>query len=354
MNLASIQRIHEITPIDGSDAIETAHVLGWQVVIKKGEYSIGDLCTYIQIDTVVPDSPEFSFLAARNFRVRTIKLRKQISQGLIIPLPVGSWKEGDDVTEIIGIKKYEKPGNNPGDQKPRIPKIWYKKYWWLFKHRVVFRLFPGLEPKFKSPFPSHLVFKTDETRIQNIPRVLHSHKGKVFSVSYKLDGSSITIIHEKKWYGSKFRICSRNFELHGNGNEWTKTFNDTGFKKQILKLVEHFKTDEIIVQGEMIGRPNGNHHDLENNEIRLFNIFVRGKKIDPATFYSVCRKMDIPRCPNFGLIELDHSMEEILKISQTKDPLNPKVACEGMVWRSIDGDLSFKAINNDYLLKHEK
>jgi len=87
MNLASVQKILNIAPIVGADAIETATVLGWQVVVKKGEYKVGDLCVYIQIDTVVPDKPEFEFLRERSFRVRTIKLRKQVSQGLIVPLP---------------------------------------------------------------------------------------------------------------------------------------------------------------------------------------------------------------------------------------------------------------------------
>jgi RNA ligase (TIGR02306 family) len=80
MNLASAQRIVKITPIEGADAIETAMVLGWEIVIKKGEYQVGDLCCYIQIDTVVPEKPEYEFLRDRKFRVRTIKLRKQISQ----------------------------------------------------------------------------------------------------------------------------------------------------------------------------------------------------------------------------------------------------------------------------------
>ncbi|MFK5283304.1 hypothetical protein ACI3PL_27400, partial [Lacticaseibacillus paracasei] len=82
------------------------------VVIKKGEYKVGDLCCYIQIDTVVPDLPQYEFLRERSFRVRTIKLKGQISQGLIVPLPKGKFKEGDDVTDVIGVKKYEKVDNN--------------------------------------------------------------------------------------------------------------------------------------------------------------------------------------------------------------------------------------------------
>ena len=216
MNLASVQKVIKLTPIEGADLIETATVLGWEIVVKKGEYKVGDLCTYIQIDTVVPELPEYEFLRERKFRVRTIKLRKQISQGLIVPLPKGNWKEGSDLTEIIGVKKYEKPDNNNPEryEKPRMPKKWYKKWIYLFKYNFLLKLFPKLQRLSRSPFPENLVSITDEERIQNIPQVLSQYAGKLFVVSYKLDGSSITIIHSKVLGKSKFRICSRRFELH--------------------------------------------------------------------------------------------------------------------------------------------
>ena len=122
--------------------VETATVLGWTVVVKKGEFKVGDLCTYIQIDTVVPEKPEFEFLRERKFRVKTIKLRKQLSQGLIVPLPEGKFKEGDDVTELLGVIKYEKPDTNPQlYEKPRVPKVWYKKCLYLAKMNVLYKLF---------------------------------------------------------------------------------------------------------------------------------------------------------------------------------------------------------------------
>jgi RNA ligase (TIGR02306 family) len=131
MNLASVQKIVDIQPIEGADAIEKVQVLGWWVVTKKGEYKVGDLCSYIQIDTIVPEKEEFEFLRKSNFRVKTIKLRQQISQGLIVPLPTGKWKEGDDLTEILGVKKYSKIVEVE-DRPERAPKIWWKKYLLLF------------------------------------------------------------------------------------------------------------------------------------------------------------------------------------------------------------------------------
>lgn len=354
MNLASVQRIIDIKPIEGADNIVTAYVLGWQVVIKKDEFKIGDLCTYIQIDTVVPETEYFDFLRERKYRVRTIKLRKQISQGLIIPLPAGKWKEGDDVTDIIGVKKYEKPDNNPERyEKPRIPKKWHKKAIYLFKYNFLYKLFPALKRKQRSPFPKHLVSITDEERIQNMPQVLKAYNGKLFVVSYKLDGSSITIIHSKILGKSRFRICSRKFELHDKKNDWYRVFNDTDFKYEILKLVNHFDTNDIIVQGEAIGKFNGNHHNVKE-QIRLFNIYVKGKRLNQKDFIDTCLKLNIPHCPLYKEVILNHTLESILKESEIKDCINPHVDAEGLVWRCVDDNLSFKVINNRYLLKNNE
>ena len=354
-NLASIQKIIDIQPIPDSDNIERASVLGWYVVVKKGEYQIGDLCTYIQIDTVVPDLPEYEFLRERKFRVRTIKLRKQLSQGLIVPLPKGKWKEGDDVTDLLGVKKYEKPDNNPERyEKPRMPKVWYKKWVYLFKYNFLYKLFPSLRKKNKSPFPKGLVPITDEERIQNIPNVLEQYKGKEFITSYKLDGSSITIIHSKVAMKSKFRICSRRFELHDTSNDWYKVFQNTDFKSEVLKLVKHFATNDIIVQGEAIGKFNGNHHNLPTEQIRLFNIYVNGKRLKQNDFLAVCLAKNIPHCPLYKRVVLNHSMEEILKMSEIKDYINPSVDAEGLVWRCIEDNMSFKVINNKFLLKNNE
>lgn len=354
MNLASVQKVLKLTPIIGADMIETATVLGWEVVVKKGEYKVGDLCAYIQIDTVVPELPEYDFLRERKYRVRTIRLRKQISQGLIVPLPSGKWKEGDDITDVLGIKKYEKPDSNPERyEKPRMPKKWYKKWYYIFKYNFLFKLFPMLQKKSRSPFPKHLVSITDEERIQNIPQVLEQYKGKLFVVSYKLDGSSITIIHSKVLGKSKFRICSRRFELHDKKNDWYRVFKDTGFDNEVLKLVNHFSTNDIIVQGEAIGKFNGNHHNLQREQIRLFNIYVSGKRLNQKEFLKVCLANNIPHCPLYKEVTLNHTLPEILKESEIKDILNPVADVEGLVWRCIDDNMSFKVINNNYLVKEQ-
>lgn len=355
MKLASVQKVISLEPIEGAEFIEKATVLGWEIVVKKGEYKVGDLCAYIQIDTIVPELPEYEFLRERKFRVRTIKLRKQISQGLAVPLPVGKWKEGDDVTEILGVKKYEKPDNNPERyEKPRVPKVWYKKWIYLFKYNLLFKLFPKLQKLSRSPFPKNLVSITDEERIQNTPKTLEHYKGKLFVVSYKLDGSSITIIHNKVLGKSKFRICSRRFELHDKKNDWHKVFTETKFENEVLKLVNKFNTNDIIVQGEAIGKFNGNHHNLQSEQIRLFNIYVNGKRLNQKEFTQVCLSNNIPHCPMYKEVILNHTLPEILKESEIKDLLNPNVDAEGLVWRCVEDNTSFKVINNKYLLKNNE
>jgi RNA ligase len=354
MKLASVQKIIDIQEIPGADNIELVYLLGWQIVVKKNEYKIGDLVCYVQIDTVMPELPEYEFLRERKFRVRTIKLRSKISQGLIVPLPIGFWKEGQDMTDIIGVKKYEKPNNNPErEEKPKMPKVWYKKWLYIFKYNYLYKWFPGLRRLSRSPFPKHLVPITDEERIQNIPNVLTQYAGQKFVVSYKLDGSSITIIHSKTLGKSKFRICSRRFELHDKKNDWYKVFTETNFSDEVLKLVRFYKTNNIIVQGEAIGKFNGNHHNLQKEQIRLFNIYVDDKRINQWEFIHTCFVNNIPHCPMYKEVTLNHTLAEVLQMSEIKDVLNPSVEAEGLVWRSVDGTLSFKAINNKYLLKHE-
>ncbi|HEX9972761.1 MAG TPA: RNA ligase (ATP), partial [bacterium] len=142
--LATIQKIKNLEPIPEADKIEKATVLGWQLVVKKGDFKVGDHCVYCEIDSVLPEKPEYEFLRPRKFRIKTAKLRGQISQG--IAFPIGAIKElanveikeGLDVTEIIGVQKYEPP--------PAV-----------MMSGQVKGGFPGFIPK------------TDEMRIQSVP-----------------------------------------------------------------------------------------------------------------------------------------------------------------------------------------
>ena len=350
MKLASAERILDIQPIEGADKIVKAQVLGWWIVVKKDEFKIGDLVSYIQIDTVVPEESQYEFLRERSYRVRTIKLRKQISQGLIVPLPPGKYKEGDDLTSILKITKFSK---EIPDEPIKAPKIWYKKYIWLFKQRILFKLFPNLNKPSKLPFPTNEVPKTDEERIQNIPTTLTKYRGKQFVISEKLDGSSITILYNHKGK-NKYRICSRNYEMNNINNEWSKTFIDTKFSQHINELVKFFKTNNIIVQGELIGKPQGNLYKVEN-QIRLFNIYVDGKRISQHDFDTVTKILSIPAVPVIMKLPLEfESIEQILLYAEGKSKLNENTEREGLVFRDFENTISFKVISNKFLIKNNE
>jgi RNA ligase (TIGR02306 family) len=163
--LASIQLIRSLEVIEGADAIEKASVLGWQLVVKKGEFQVGDLCVYCEIDSVMPERPEFEFLKPRGMRIKTIRLREQVSQGICFPLsilPDGiALEENTDCTDILRITKYEPP----------IPAC--------------------LSGVVKGKFPSFIP-KTDETRVQVLQQLLSKYRGEKCYISEKLDGSSAT------------------------------------------------------------------------------------------------------------------------------------------------------------------
>jgi len=235
-----------------------------------------------------------------------------------------------------------------------MPKVWYKKWWYVLKYNVLVKLFPGLKTVNRNGFPKDIVSITDEERIQNIPRVLDTHKGKMFVAAEKLDGSSITIIHEKKWSKSKYRICSRRFELFNTDNEWYKVFVSTNFKQYIDLLVKHFNTNNVVVQGEYIGKPQGNKYKLSTNEIRLFNIQIDGKRLTQDAFYQICTQYNIPCCPFLEQFELNHTLPELLKYAEGKSKLNKNTEREGVVLRCIEDNLSFKVISNKFLLKNDE
>ena len=108
--LVSIQVVERVAPIEGADQIEQARVMGWTVVVKKGEFSPGDRCVFFEIDSVLPDgAPWAEFMRPRGFRVRTLKLRGVLSQGLALPVSIldGEVPEpGEDVRDRLRVVKY--------------------------------------------------------------------------------------------------------------------------------------------------------------------------------------------------------------------------------------------------------
>lgn len=326
--LASVQDIIAIEPIPNADKLEVAKVLGWSCVVLKDQFKAGQKIVFIEPDAILPERPEFEFMRARHFRIKTIKLRGQVSQGLVFPitiLPVTTILDadiGDDVTEVLGIKKYE----------PYVP--------------------AHLAGQVKGNFPEFL-HKTDETRIQAVPDVLTRWGGFGFQVTEKVDGTSLTAYLKDGVFG----VCSRNLDL--------KETEDNAYWKlaRELKLEEKLKSlgGNFALQGEMLGQGiQKNKYELPNVQLKLFNIFNidTGKYLDQDEFVQKAAYLCLDTVPMLDLVTLDHTVEQLVELSKGPSKLNPKVQREGIIFRPETemhdeelGRLSFKCINPEFLLK---
>ncbi len=325
--LASIQRVLSVEPIENADSIEKVNVLGWHCVAKKGEFKSGSLCIYCEVDSVMPDKPEFEFLKDRGFRIRTIKLRGQVSQGIcfptdILPSPI-ELKEGDDVTELIGVIKYEKP----------IP---------LSLSGQVEGYFPGFIPK------------TDEVRIQTVPDVLVRNKGQECYMTEKVDGCSITV-----WlHNGDFGVASRNLRYKDtDGNIWWVTAKRLGVESKLRNLGRN-----IALQGELLGNVQGNKYKLTQPTVKWFNAYDIDNQshLTYIDFSNLITQLGLDTVPMLGLIALSHTSDELVELSKGKSKL-ADIHREGVVFRTttkvVDlelGRLSFKVVNPDFLLKYNE
>lgn len=349
--LASVQIVSEIKSIDGADAIEKIRVLGWWVVTKKGEYSVGDRVVYCEVDSLLPERDEFEFLRKNcfkpelaehgdvirpaGFRIKTIKLRKQVSQGICFPLsilPDEVEPELDrDVSEELGITKFELP--TPANMKGRV----------------------------KGPFPGFLS-KTDETRVQILEDVLERHRGTEFVTTEKLDGSSFTAFLND----GEFGICSRNLWL-----DETDSSNDLARfaeKLDLLSKLESMRSKlgfDVALQGEMIGPGiQKNKYRLESVDLRVFNVFNIStyRYVDHGEFTEVISTVGLETVPILGTFALNHTIDELVEQSIGHSVLNRQTRREGLVFRplsetydeTLGGRLSFKVINPKFLLKYDE
>jgi RNA ligase (TIGR02306 family) len=329
--LASVVKIVEIQPIPGADAIVVATVKGWKVVVKVNEYKVGDLAVYYEIDSFLPIRPQFEFLrkssykrmgSSEGFRLKTIRLRGQISQGLLTPIPEGiiDPKEGDDLTEALDIVKYEPP----------IP--------------------AQLAGKIKGTFPSFIP-KTDEIRIQNFEsEVGFSPVGERVYVTEKLDGTSFTCYFNNGVFG----VCGRNWELsETSDNSLWRMANVLQLKE---KMTKHGKN--IALQGELVGAGiNGNLYGLSDHKLYFFTGYDidKGRRMffDELEWVLFGLQLQmVPLLEKYGFVIPNESniVDYMLKYAEGKSVLNMEVDREGVVVRGLEREFSFKAISNTYLL----
>ncbi len=333
--LATIQKIKNLEPIPEADKIEKATVLGWQLVVKKGDFKVGEYCVYCEIDSVLPDAPEYEFLRPRKFRIKTIKLRGQVSQG--IAFPIGSIKamenleikEGLDVSEIIGVQKYEPPSA-------------------VMTSGQIKGGFPGFIPR------------TDEMRIQSVPDVLTrpGNVGKRCYITEKVDGTSATYYIRN----GEFGVCSRNFELlETDSNIHWIVARQCDIENKLRKLNRN-----IGVQGEILGQKiQGNKYKLPTYKVLIYSIFDIDKfaYLKFEDFIALARETGFETVPVLrdDFILGRNDVNGLVELSNDKSVLNPEIPREGIVIRSViesqDSDLgrlSFKVVNLEFLLKYEE
>lgn len=346
--LASVQVVSAAEPIPKADAIERLRVLGWWVVAKKGEFRPGDRIVYCEIDSLLPERPEFEFLCPNcfkpaitdngaliqraGFRIKTVKLRGQVSQGICFALSIlpkrTSHETGDDVTEALGIIKYEPP----------IP--------------------VGMGGRVKGAFPAFLP-KTDEIRVQVLEKMLRRHAGRTFAMTEKLDGTSLTAFMRE----GEFGLCSRNqwIDETDRTNLLVRLAEELGLAEKLRQLREKFGFDPAV-QGEVIGPGiQGNKYALPRVELYVFNLLhvESYRLVDRTDQVRMLDAVGLNSVPVLGEMVLNHSVDELVAFSVGTSLLNPKTQREGIVFRpetelhdsDIGGRLSFKVINPQFLLK---
>lgn len=331
--LATVRKILELRQIEGADKIEIAIIDGWQCVTQKGRFKVGDLGCYFEIDSFLPIRPEFEFLrkncfrimhdGSEGFRIRTIRLRGIISQGLLLTFEEAlvnpGVQEGYDLTEALGVRLYEQP----------VPAV--------------------LRGVIKGSFPSFLR-KTDEERVQNIVGYLPSYSNIPFEITEKIDGSSCTCY----WKDDYFGVCSRNLDLkESEGNAF-------------WEIVKSLKINEILpkvgnyaLQGELYGEGvQKNPLKIKGRRLAIFNVFNIDKQrylwpVERKEFLS----KNFPELEHVPIIEefadiSKMTLDDILNLSIRKSMINPTRDVEGIVLKSQETRwFSFKVINNNYLLK---
>lgn len=333
--LASVRKIDNILPIPGADAIECATVGGWKVVVKKGEYLVGEAAVYCEIDSWIPHTlaPFLSkgkepreFQGIKGERLKTIRLRGQLSQGLLLPFDVlrgvvvtQSIEIDDDVTEFLGIVKWEKA----------IP-----------------AQLAGLA---RGNFPTAIP-KTDQERVQNLVKEIAHAQGDEFEITEKLEGSSMTCY----LIGDEFGVCSRNLDLketEGNSFWATARAEDIEAKMRELRVKSTFT--DFAVQGELIGPGiQGNIYNLTKCEFRVFDVYdiQSGEYLNPFARNLIVGMMRLKHVPVIDAeFVLNTDVDGLLTMAESKSEL-ANVQREGLVFKQNNGGFTFKAISNAYLI----
>lgn len=345
--LASIQKIKAVMPIPDADRLELVQVLGWKCVGGKDEFHVGDMVVYFEIDSFLPVCDEFEFLRKNSyrsnefmgegFRLKTMKFRGEISQGLCLgidklpKLQGMTLEKGMDVTEILGVREWEMPeragsgGTMIGDR-------------------------PGYIPK------------TDETRIQSAPELLNEFKGLPYYITTKMDGSS----HSIGVRDGEISFTGHNFTYKDDGKsafvEYVKT---AGIPEKMKTYAEEHGLSSLVLQGEWCGEGiQKNRLRLKKPEWFVFTARADNKRTDLATLKEICRHVGCQMVPveEEGDDLLAKYPDEAALLARAEGVGYNGTIREGIVIRpvtpvhsyTLSGPLSMKVINNKYLMKNDE
>lgn len=336
--LARIVRIDDVVPITGADAIDAAKVGGWTVVIKKNEFAAGDLAVYFEIDSFLPQgNPAWQFLVDKSCRVfngakghvlRSIKLRGQVSQGLLLGVDIlgDAGAPGDDVSEALGVVKYEAP----------VP--------------------AELSGIARGMFPSQ-VSKTDQERVQNLADELPEWSKDTqlsWEVTEKLEGSSCTFA----WLEQDLHVCSRNVDLMDTpGNSLWRLAKELDI---LTKFSQYCATRNLALQGEIVGfGVQGNIYGLRAQKFYLFDIYDADQKryLHPSERQAIAVQMGLDQVPVMDAAfrlptgAASEAMDALLALADGASLLKAAQLREGLVFKANEKPVSFKVVSNKYLLK---
>jgi RNA ligase (TIGR02306 family) len=356
--MVTVREVTDIFPIPGADFIVAAEVdRGWVCVTKKDEFKVGDWGVYFEVDSFLPaEDPRYKFLEKdtrtwrnkQGIRLKTIRLKKQLSQGLLMPLHLFPEVKDEilcskffgyspkttpsllnecrdlDFTEVLGVEKWEAD------------------------------LAACLRGIARGSFPSFIP-KTDEDRVQNLDRTLENRKrdypGQLYEVSTKVDGSSCTMyLKSKEGEEPTFGVCSRNLNLKDSeGNAFWQMARKYNVEEKLRNL-----GGNVAIQGEVYGLGiNGNWEGISYIDFAAFKVWDIDDScyLPPPERMDLLKLLDIPSVPIIGQVTLEEfaSVKDYLAFAEGKSIFNEKR--EGVVFKSFDGDFSFKAISNTYLLE---
>lgn len=333
--MAWIVKIDDVVKHPDADLLDICHIGGWKVVTRLGEFKKGSLAVYASIDSWIP-STTAPFLSkgkeprvyqnVPGERLRTVRLRGVVSQGLLLPLDVipghtNHWVEGDDCSQALGIVKYEPP----------IP--------------------AALAGLAKGNFPSWIP-KTDLERLQNLSKALEywAYTQSLWEVTEKADGSSMTVYFRD----GEFGVCSRNLELKEDDNN---SFWRAAKKFQLQEKLTVLNKN-IALQMELAGIGiQKNPYNLSDHSVYLFDIYDidRAEYLSPNDRYLLACELDIPHVPIIDSrweMPMNCTMDDMLNFAEGKSKLWTTAEREGLAFKSLSGRTTFKVISNKFLLKN--